>query len=375
MRILHLTEGFWPRIGGVEVLVQNLAVAQCHAGHEVAIATNHLGSAASPPGFPAKIEIHRFPFHQALTGHETARVGQIVREVSALKQSFQPDVIHLHVNGYIPWLHQLTAGASAAPCVATLHVPPTSVSLPAPILARVLRAVARIVGVSEATRREWALAHPNVLENDGVILNGIPEPAAPVQPLRFDPPVLLCLGRLDPLKGFDIALRAFASLATRWPGARLVIAGDGPARAELEQLTRELDLSARVVFRGWVAPDAVAAEIGSASLVLVPSLWNEPFGLVAVEAALAGRPLIASRKGGLVEIVRDGATGVLVPAGDAPALAAAIESLLRQPELARRLAAAGRERALADFSLGRCVAEYETLYRQMLPQTVATSPA
>ena len=174
---------------------------------------------------------------------------------------------------------------------------------------------------------------------------------------------LLFIGRLVPVKGIDTLLRAFATALREQPDLRLDIAGDGPLRGELESLAGELGLAGSVRFLGRT--EGVGAEMEQAATVVVPSL-GEGFGMVALEAAERGRPVIASAVGGLPEIIADGRTGVLVPAGDAPALAAAIVALVRDPERAAVMGRAARERALAEFSLARCADRTDALYREAL---------
>ena len=149
----------------------------------------------------------------------------------------------------------------------------------------------------------------------------------------------------------------------------LDIAGDGPLRGELESLAAELGLGQAVRFLGRV--EGVTAEMEQAAAVVVPSL-GEGFGMVALEAAERGRPVIASAVGGLPEIVDDGRTGVLVPRADASALAAAIVDLARDPARAAALGRAARERALAEFSLARCGDRTDALYREALARRASS---
>src|SRR5206468_1041812 len=109
-----------------------------------------------------------------------------------------------------------------------------------------------------------------------------------------------CLGRLIPAKGFDLAITAFSLLVERFPNARLVIAGDGPARSTLEAQVASLKIRNTVEFTGWIAPDQVPDLINTATMVLMPSR-REGLPLVGIEAALMRRPLIATRVGGLPE--------------------------------------------------------------------------
>ena len=173
------------------------------------------------------------------------------------------------------------------------------------------------------------------------------------------------MGRIERDKGFDIALRAFVRLRQRFPAARLTIAGDGSERRPLESLATQLGLDARAIFVGRLERDEIAPMINSATLVLVPSRYREPFALVALEAAQMARPVVATRWGGLVESVADGESGILVENEDVAAFADAMEFLIDNPDKARSMGARGRERARELFSLERCVSEYEALYQQL----------
>jgi glycogen(starch) synthase len=173
-------------------------------------------------------------------------------------------------------------------------------------------------------------------------------------------------------KGFDLALRAFALVHPRFPGVRLVIAGQGPERAALEGLAANLGIGAAVDFPGLISPSAVPALLNTASAVLVPSNWFEPFGLVALQAAQMGRPVVASRVGGLQDLVLDGQTGLLVEQGSVEALAAAIAILLADPHLASGLGHTAYHHARRVYSWERYVGDYLALYTKLLQATVGT---
>jgi glycogen(starch) synthase len=213
---------------------------------------------------------------------------------------------------------------------------------------------------------------PELASRSSVILNSLPIPTLRPASLSLDPPRLLCLGRADWIKGFDLALTAFATIATRWPAARLIVAGDGPARPALERQAAALGLGEVVEFLGWVEPAAVAALINTASLVVMPSR-EEPFGLVALQTAQLGRPIVAARVGGLPEVVLHGETGLLVEPDNVPALTGAIVSLLDRPEMAARMGRAARERAIRCFGWDRHVEAYDALYRQLAGERSARS--
>jgi glycosyltransferase involved in cell wall biosynthesis len=191
----------------------------------------------------------------------------------------------------------------------------------------------------------------------GIEPNGAPRAEAPSEPR------LLCVGRLIPIKGHIVLLRAFAEARRRVPGLRLDIAGRGPLEPALRALAKELELEDSVRFLGHVAP--IQRAIEDVAVVVVPSL-GEGFGMVALEAMERSRPVIAASIGGLGELVEDGISGLLVPPGDARALAAAIVRLAGDVAEAARMGAAGRRRALDHFLQERCTDRTELLYEGQL---------
>ncbi len=172
-------------------------------------------------------------------------------------------------------------------------------------------------------------------------------------------PRLLCVGRLIPIKGHLVLLRALAQARGRVPGATLAVAGRGPLEPALRTYARELGLEGAVDFLGFVSP--VQKAIDRAAIVVVPSI-GEGFGMVALEAMERARPVIASAVGGLPEIVVDGETGIVVPPGDAEALADAIVRLAGDLDTAEAMGRRARERALGEFPPERSAARIEELY-------------
>lgn len=162
---------------------------------------------------------------------------------------------------------------------------------------------------------------------------------APVAAAASDgPTVFLASGRLhDPVKGGQILIEACDQLWARRHDFRLLVTGQASwTRPYLESL-------------GWLDADALVAAHARCHVSVAPALWPEPFGIVAVEAMAAGRPVVASATGGLESIVADGETGLLVPPGNTVALAAALERLIEDRELVTRMGAAARMRAKLRF--------------------------
>jgi len=174
---------------------------------------------------------------------------------------------------------------------------------------------------------------------------------------------LLCVGRLIPIKGHIVLLRAFAEARRDLPDLELDIAGRGPLEPALKAIAQELGVGASVHFLGQVSP--IQAAIERSVAVVVPSM-GEGFGMVALEAMERARPVIAAEIGGLGELVRDGETGVLVPPGEAGPLRDAIVRVAGDLELAQTMGEEGRRRALARFLQQFCTDRTELLYEDAL---------
>ena len=190
--------------------------------------------------------------------------------------------------------------------------------------------------------------------------------------LGLDDNVLLIgiVGRLFPIKNHHLFLDAAAQVASEDDAARFVIVGDGILRRELEEHTRRLGLADRVIFTGWRHDlPRIYADLD----VLVVSSKNEGTPVSAIEAMASGCPVVATRVGGLPDLVKHGETGYLVPSEDAAALANGILHLLRHRECAQRLRVTARMWVRERFRTARLVAEMEALYRDLLAQKGARS--
>ncbi|HEU5040037.1 MAG TPA: glycosyltransferase family 4 protein [Gemmatimonadales bacterium] len=140
-------------------------------------------------------------------------------------------------------------------------------------------------------------------------------------------PLFVYCGRLDLTKGVALLLEAFGRARGAAPAARLRIVGRGPERPDLERLAERLGVADAVTFRGWVPPAEVERELIDAWALVVPSLWAEPLGLVAIEALVRGVPVVASADGGLGEAIAHPSRGLVFPNGDAGALAERLEAV------------------------------------------------
>lgn len=180
-------------------------------------------------------------------------------------------------------------------------------------------------------------------------------------------PLLLCAGRLVYKKGFAVAVAAFARLAAAHPAARLVIAGDGPLGGALRAQARALGVAERVLFAGRVERHRHPRLVAAADVYLLPSVHDHRGNVdglpnALLDALAAGCAVVASDVAGVRLALRDGETGLLVPEGDADALAGAADALLRDPARRARLGAAARADVTARLTWAQTAAAYEAAY-------------
>lgn len=316
----------------------------------------------------AGVELREVPAVRGVRGGT-----RIPRIAHALRRE-RPALFHAHLN----WPLGCTGGVLAAalagvPTVATVQLwteLPRARSIPLQRRAATA-AVARYVAVSGDTARKLRSEFGVAEEQVRVVPNGIRvetmEGARPDPALRAeiagsaDRPLVLTAARLDRQKGHRFLLEA----AVRIPEATFALAGDGPDRAELEALARELGVADRVAFLG--RRHDVPRLLASCDLFVLPSLW-EGLPLSVLEAMAAGVPVVATSIGGTDEVVRDGETGVGVPPGDSPALAAAVRRLLGDPAEARRLAAGGRRLVRERYSAAAMADGVQRVYTEVLDE-------
>lgn len=202
-----------------------------------------------------------------------------------------------------------------------------------------------------------------------VIWNGVPR-RSPRPPLA-DPPVVAFAGRLSHEKGVAVLLRAFAEARRSIPAARLVVAGEGPERDRLIALARELGIETGVRWTGHLDREGMEHELETAWVQAVPSILEEPFGLVAAEAMMRGTAVVAAGHGGLSEIVQPDETGLLVKPNDSAALAGALIALLGDRERSEEMGRAGHAWAWDRLSREACAERFLGAYKRIREECAA----
>jgi len=369
MKILFCSELFWPYIGGVERLGAQLVPDLQKKGYDLTVITSHGELDLPDEACLAGAAVLRYPFRRALSDGQPATIMKIRRTVEKRIEALAPDLIHLYSIGAGLFFVKDAVRKTDVPVAVTLHNESALMKSEgkSTVLADTLEAVSWVAGCSTAVLEEARKLVPAIAERSSLIRNSFHLGEFTPNPVPTEPMSMLCLGRLVPVKGFDTAVSTLHAVHERFPDVRLEIAGYGPERGRLEQLVARYGLGNAVSFLGPVPPDQVLSVIDRASIVLMPST-TEGLPIAAIEAALVGRPIIATRVGGIPEIVRHGTTGMLTEPGNLVEFIEATKTLLEAPERAVEMGRAARQYARTQFGwpayLDAHCQLYERLYRE-----------
>jgi len=364
MKILYWTELFFPHIGGIEVFGDQFLKALLRSGYRVQVVTSHSGARLPDTSEIGRVRIYRFPFQKALAQRDINEIKQISAKVILLKKHIRPDIIHINTIQPSLFFFYHTRSSYPVPFILTLHQPPVGPPGNSSLLHNTISSADWITAVSHNLLSKARHYAPGIESKSSVIPNGLECPHTKPSPLSFKNPTLLCMGRLIKDKGFDLAVDALKNILKYFPGANLIIAGDGPERKYLEKKALNLDLSNAVRFTGWVPPEEVPDLMNKAAIVVVPSRW-EPFCLVALQAAQMGRPVVASKTGGIPETVLDKKTGLLFKKESRKDLEEKILFLVQNPSVSLKMGKTARKRAEEDFNMERVVKQYDSLYKRL----------
>ncbi|HVV97871.1 MAG TPA: glycosyltransferase [Rhodanobacteraceae bacterium] len=372
MRILHIGKYYAPERGGIESQTQALCEWTAARGHTVAALVHQR------PGIWRTTR-------ETLTGVDVRRVACIAAPVytpisptfpialSRALREIEPDLLHVHLPNPSAFALLASRAARRVPWIVHWHadIPPDArdwrlragYALYRPFEQSILKRASAIVATSQAYL-DASIALASWRSKATVIPLGVDDIVLPeAQPDLWPSGTglrLLAVGRLSHYKGFDVLIAALAQT----PDARLLLIGDGEEAEALRRLAAAPSVAGRIRFAGATDDAMLQAAYATADALVLPSLdRGEAFGLVLLEAMRARVPVIASAipGSGIGEVVVDGESGLLVPPGDADALAAAIRSI-GDAALRRRLAIAGRERWENRFTLERAAQAWLALY-------------
>jgi glycogen synthase len=344
-----------PDPGGIGSFAAIVGPALGERGHEL-----HFLVTQGGPSYEAfgSIPVRRLPVRESLDHGATADMLAHRRSVADHKRATAPDLYHVHLCEPSPVLHLSTANVAPAPLVLTLHNEMFQRLRSGggdTLIGRLADSAAVIVTVSVGSANDLLDERPDVADRLVVAPNGTTIGASPTTPPTE--PMLLAMGRLVPQKGFDRLIRALPSVRARLPATRVVVAGEGPERGNLERLAAQLGCSDMVEFVGHIDHSAVPSLFDAARVVAMPSR-HEGMPFVALEAGERGRAVVGAAVGGIDEVVDHDVTGLLVPAPadeQTDTLADALVRALSEPGLAERL------------STDACAETYEVAYRVAAP--------
>jgi len=288
----------------------------------------------------------------------------LVRIAGLIRREF-PDLVHAHTSK-AGLLARLAARFTDTPVVFTAHtwsfadgIPRLQQWLSIPLERLAAAAAGTIITVSQANT---AMAIRRSIANQRAFIriwNGVPDVPLRAASGSHNTFTLITTARFAPQKDHILLLEALKGVEGNW---RLLLVGDGPTRAEVEQTTIRLGLADRVEFLGQRSD--ICQLLATADVFVLPSKW-EGLPLSILEAMRAGLPVIATNTGGVAEAVTDGVTGYLTPPGDVPELRNRIQQLIASPSLLPRLALAARRRYEQDFRIETMVQKTVAVYRQL----------
>ena len=350
--------------GGLERLLVDFArFGDRSRFHPQFVALNDLGQPAE------EIQAQGFAAQSMRFG----RVGkwQMLKDLTELLRSSGVQILHTH-NTYAHFYGALAARRAEIPVVVnTQHGAGCGPTWKHRLQFRIAnRWTDRIVGVSEDCAKLCRSAHPRSASKTTCIYNGIDLSrfAHRGPSLSSDRPTAISVARLSPEKDFPTLLRAVTRVVREVPEFRLLIVGDGPERAALEDLAGERELSGHVEFLGERSD---VPELLATAGFFVSSSRTEGISLTLLEAAAVGLPIVATSVGGNPEIVEHGKTGRIVPPENPGYLAQAIIQTCRDRDAWGVMGELGRQRVEQHFEIRRMVREYESLYAELLERTSA----
>lgn len=405
-----LAQSYAPIVGGVERVVEDLSVELVARGHEVSVATLRQPGREAPPAQDGVTvhslgsSVYRLPGTRLDNERRHAPPApdpETVLDLRRILRRERPDVVHAHnwlLHSYLPldrrlgpalalsmhdyglvcatkrFLYKGTPCSGPGPvkcvrCAGDYYSPVMGAgvaTLTRLSERRLRRHVDRFLPVSDAVRTRCGLAHSDRCQVVPNLIRDLPAPLPPGDPhLASLPsePFILYFGDLTTDKGGEVLADAYRSLSDPPP---LVLVG----RCFLEDVASLPGVVALGPMPHRYAIDALRRSL----FTVVPSILPETFGLVALETAAAGKPIVVSDIGGLSDVVVDGESGLLAPAGDATALCAAMERLLGDPSLRERFGAAARLRA-AQFAPDSVVPQFEQAYEAAIATRRARAAA
>ncbi len=389
MKVMLVPNSYLPQLGGLEIAVANVARELTTRGCNVTVVTTSPSLRFSETREPDGVKVYRLPFVLPRLVFRAGRAGLARSLICSLLSPFliplclvkliriiryeRPQIVNLHYiaqNAFYVLAAQQFANFKL---VVNLHG--TDIehhshrSWPSRWLTRTtLRRADIVLSNSAYILAQAEHIMPEVKVKSAVVGNGVhPEEFSTNEEFRHARPYILSIGSFIPNKGFDTLIRAFTQVNQEHPGVDLLIAGDGYERESCRRLADRLDIGNVVHFLGKIDHSLVPALLKGCELFVLPSRV-ESFGIVVLEAMAAGKTVVATMVGGVPEILTHMRDGVLVEAEAPDKLAEEICSLLKDPELGRRLGAQAYHTVRERFTWAEVVRRYIYAYETVVAQ-------
>jgi len=372
MRIVMVSETYYPLIGGIPDHIYHLSKELRKRGHQVKVLTARFGLRKNDHDEQDLIRIgYGIPIRANKSFARLTLGWRPSHKVKSFLLGFQPDVIHLH-GSLAPMLPVLALRHSKAINVATFHAghqKSTGYIIFHYLLLPYFRKLHGLIAVSPTAR--WAMAKYfpgdyRIIPN-GVDVVGFNPDVPPLPQFSDDRKKILFMNRLEPRKGLPHLIRALKHIKTEFPNILLIVVGSGPFANYYRSMVDE-SLKENVVFVGKVPAHPVSLRASyycSCDVFCAPSIGHESFGIVLLEGMACGKPVVASRIEGFNHVLDDGVEGLFFPPKDDLKLAQAIIRILKDRDLARRMGEAGRRKALR-YSWAHIAEKVEELYLELL---------
>lgn len=398
MRIAILTDGFPPQgKGGAEQIAFQHAQFLAATGHEVVVITTVRESLHAGVVQEGTYQVHRLvcAYHERWRAYRSLWNPVIVAQVKKIIAEFKPDVVHAHnIHTNLSYACLSVARRYASTVCLTFHDAMSfdygkvgylgerakssllrswqtyGLVRVNPIrnycIRRALRSCTHLFAVSEALAeriRQHGIA-PVVVHHNGIAVSAEKKDPVAVEAFRrthglMGKRVLFFGGRVSALKGASVALEVLRQVRKVRPDTVMLVAGSPQSVVSLKKEAEQKEMVDALVFAGWLSADEMRCAYALSDVVLVLSLYCDPFPTIVLEAMAAGVPVIATKWGGAQEALVDGVTGFVVDPTATMDVAQAVMKLLRDEDLRQRFGRAGRERVVAHFN-------QETLFNKLL---------
>ena len=372
MKIVLWSSQSLPEVGGIEVMVQSLALEYIKEGHSVIVISTNSYSKEYEKKVIDGVTIHTFAFRKCYFEFNLKEILSINQRILKIIDDFSPDIVNIH--GWyedLAFYQEKVLRSRPIPICLTVHGLIDQDHYKTKSCLKIWDMASHVNTVSNAlieTLEKTHMHHPNL----SCIYNGISISNTPIRRISTTHPTLVMVGRLSVEKSYETAFYALKLLIKKYPSLKLILVGGGDEFDKLSNLRESLKLTQSIEMTNFVHPESVEHYLDKASLVLIPSTY-ESFSLVAVHAAIRQKCVIASDVVGLKEVIVNNVTGILIGPENPEVLASTIHQLFKDHKKIESLSYQAQKRARELFSIEKSSQNYLKLYQNALESCYATT--